>query len=132
MPLQVAVEAIFFHEKITGSNLGFTPQANYCMSRPKPVILDEVHKEWFIEQVLLRETQWLLTYNGSLVSMKSWNNMSPNQHVKYMKTNWSDESRARTMCVKLNARYGTDAFGYVQIGLLDQQDSKCNNSTSQP
>ena len=131
MPLQIAVEAIFYHEKIAGSNLGFTAQANYCMSRPKPVILAEVHKDWFIEQVLLRETQWLLTYNGQLVTMKSWNNMSPNQHVKYLKTNWSDESRAQTMCAKLNERYRTEAFGYVKIGLLDQQHSQGNNSTSQ-
>jgi hypothetical protein len=101
------------------------------MSRLKPVILAEVHRGWFIEQILLRETQWLLTHQGRLVTMKSWNNMSPNQHVKYMKTNWSDESRARTMVEKLNARYSTDAFGYVQIGLLDQQDSKCNNRTSE-
>ena len=122
---------VFYPEKIAGSNLGFPAQANYCMSRPKPVILAEVHKEWFIEQVLLRETQYLLTYSGQLVSMRSWNNMSPNQHVKYMKTNWSDESRARTMCARLNARYGTDAFSYMQIGLLDQQHSQCNNSAGQ-
>lgn len=101
------------------------------MSRPKPVVLAETTKEWRIEQVLLREQQYLLTYNNLLVTMKSWNNMSPDQHVKYMKTNWSDESRAKTISRKLNEQYRTDKFGYVKIGSADYVNGQGNNSTSQ-
>ena len=122
---------VFLSGKIVVKNLGFSPQGNYCMSRPKPVVLAETTKEWRIEQVMLREEQYLLTYDNLLVTMKSWNSLHPDQHVKYMKNNWSDESRAKTICRKLNARYGTDKFGYIKIGSADYVNGQGNNSASQ-
>ena len=111
--------------------MGLPGSGNYMMARPEPTVVAEIHKGWIIEQVMLRERQYMLTYAGQLVTMKAWNSLNPAKYVKYMKTNWSDESRARTMVLKLNERFKTNKFGYVEIGLLDQQHSQGNNSTSQ-
>jgi len=87
------------------------------MARPKPtIILEHTDQKTFrSEEVLKAEAIYAVFYDGSPISIRSFNSLVNYPRPKYKKVSFPTAGHAFNLAEKLNSRFKTKKFAVLKL-----------------